>query len=421
MVVVVVIAGREGKAIEMPVRRDSRTGRWFFRTTIKTPDCKKLRLYGTPGIPGPFHDLAATRIGAQEAEQRAIREAFAPKLEPSVTKEVPTFEEWFHGAFWREWVIGRKNKPGEQYEKTVIYRCHLGPRFGSMRIDEITVGEIARFRADLVASGLGDKRINNIMAVLSKALRYAADCELITKAPKISMFKIERPEIVAWDFEQYARLLAAAKADSEEWYAALCLAGEAGLRVGEIKALRWREDVDLIARTITVNQQTCRGQTGTPKGRTRRTVPMTETLYEALKRMSVIRDGFVVRNLDGTAKTDKQAVWALARICRLAGLPEHQWHTLRHAYGTHCALFGVNPWRLQTWLGHKRIDETMLYVHIAEAHAREWPETVHEAARSEIDPDKRIVAMLAARSRGRGSHVAAKTAVSGESAAIIAA
>jgi hypothetical protein len=42
----------------------------------------------------------------------------------------------------------------------------------------------------------------------------------------------------------------------------------------------------LIARTITVNQQVCRNQTGTPKGRTRRTVPMTETLYEALKRMS---------------------------------------------------------------------------------------------------------------------------------------
>ena len=61
------------------------------------------------------------------------------------------------------------------------------------------------------------------------------------------MFKVERPEIVAWDFEQYARLLTAAKAEGDEWYAAACLAGEAGLRVGEVKALRWREDVDLIA------------------------------------------------------------------------------------------------------------------------------------------------------------------------------
>ena len=74
----------------------------------------------------------------------------------------------------------------------------------------------------------------------------------------------------------------------------------------------------------------------------------------------------------------------------------------------------MNPWRLQTWLGHKRIDETMLYVHVAEAHAREWPESVQVAARSEIDPDKRIIAMLAARSR-RGSHVAAAATGANES------
>ena len=64
----------------MPVRRDPRTGGWFFRTNVKTPDGKKLRLYGTPGVPGPYHDLAATKVGAQEAEQRAIRQALAPAV-----------------------------------------------------------------------------------------------------------------------------------------------------------------------------------------------------------------------------------------------------------------------------------------------------------------------------------------------------
>ncbi|MFT3695812.1 MAG: site-specific integrase [Kofleriaceae bacterium] len=268
-----------------------------------------------------------------------------------------------------------------------------------------------------MASGdLGEKRINNIMAVLSKALRYAADSELIVKPPKVPMFKIERPEIFAWDYEQYSRVLSKAKADSEGWYAAVCLAGEAGLRVGEIKALKWREDVDMTARTITVRSQMLRKVTGTPKGRTRRVVPMTDTMFEALKRMSVIREGYVVRNEDGSPKSDKQAVTAIARVCRLAGLPEHAWHTLRHSFGTHAALFGVNPWRLQTWLGHKRIDETMLYVHVAEAHARAWPAAVHLAAAREIDPDKRILAMLAARTLGRGSHVAATIGPVGESA-----
>lgn len=115
--------------------------------------------------------------------------------------------------------------------------------------------------------------------------------------------------------------------------------------------------------------------------------------------------------------TCKARVFRVCRLCR----GRHK----RHSYGTHAALFGVNPWRLQTWLGHKRIDETMLYVHVAEAHAREWPGPVQEAARREMDPDKRIVAMLGARASvvaaSCGSHVAAETYVPDEDAAIIAA
>ena len=404
----------------MPVRRDPRSGRWFFRATVKTPDNQKLRLFGTPGVPGPYHDLAPTKVGALEAEQRAIREACAPKLEVPVTKEVPTFSEWFSGRFWNEWVLARKNKPTEVRAKTIIFENHLKPAFGPMRLNEIGVGEVARFRGKLIEKKLGEKRINNILLVLSKALRYALDCELITKVPKLGLFKVERPEIVAWDFEQYARLVAAAKAEGETWHVAVLLAGEAGLRVGEVKELRWREDVDMIARTITVNRQTCNAETTTPKGRTRRVVPMTSALYDALRRMQTIRDGYVVRNLDGTPKPDGETDHAIARICRRAGLPIRYWHTLRHTFGTHAALFGVNPWRLQTWLGHKRIDETMLYVHVAEAHRRDIPDNVLEAARGVEDPDRRIIAMLGARGEVtlvRGSHVAADEDVQSMSAA----
>jgi hypothetical protein len=88
----VVIAGREGTAVTMSVRRDPRTGGWFFRTTVKAPDGNRKRLYGTPGVPGPYHDLAATKVGAQEAEQRAIRSAFTSATgaaTPPAKKEAP--------------------------------------------------------------------------------------------------------------------------------------------------------------------------------------------------------------------------------------------------------------------------------------------------------------------------------------------
>jgi hypothetical protein len=48
-------------------------------------------------------------------------------------------------------------------------------------------------------------------------------------------------------------------------------------------------------------------------------------------------------------------------------------------------------------MGHKRIEETMLYVHVAETHARELPQEIRDAAIGEADPDARIVKMLGAR------------------------
>lgn len=382
----------DSERLVMPIRRGS-DGRWRYREVVQKPDGTRERISGS----APRH--INTKVAAQEELRRHIERILHPERAP-MKKGVMTFHEWFNGRFWREWVVGRKNKPTEVRSKETIYRLHLKPRFGDMPLDEITVSEVAQFRASLVESGsVREKRINNILAVLSKPLKYAVDCELISKAPKIGLFKVERPEIVAWDFEEYARILASAEMEGPYWYVATCLAGEGGNRIGEIKAMRWREDVDMIARTVTTNLQTRNGVTTTPKGRTRRTVPMTDTLYQALKRLDTIREGLVVRNPDGSAITDSDADTAIRRICRRAGLPVRYFHVLRHSFGTHAALFGVNPWRLQTWLGHKRIDETMLYVHVAEAHRRELPKVIRRAARGIEDPDARVLAMLGARGK----------------------
>jgi len=48
-------------------------------------------------------------------------------------------------------------------------------------------------------------------------------------------------------------------------------------------------------------------------------------------------------------------------------------------------------------------DETMIYVHVAETHRRDLPDSIVAAASGELDPDRRILKMLAA----RGSQVAA--------------
>src|SRR5262249_31243854 len=62
-------------------------------------------------------------------------------------------------------------------------------------------------------------------------------------------------------------------------------------------------------------------------------------------------------------------------------------------FGTHAALFGVNLWRPMTWLGHKHIEETMRYVHVADSHRRGLPRAHLAAAEGEFDPDRRITTM----------------------------
>ena len=53
------------------------------------------------------------------------------------------------------------------------------------------------------------------------------------------------------------------------------------------------------------------------------------------------------------------------------------------------------------WMGHKRIDQTMRYVHVAGAHMRPLPAEIVEACARASDPENRIVEMLSARARGK--------------------
>jgi integrase len=137
------------------------------------------------------------------------------------------------------------------------------------------------------------KTRNNVLAVLSKVLRNAEEVDLIDRVPKIRSYRCEKPEIETWDFEEWSRLLEGARRVGPWLLVAALLAGDAGLRLGEVLALQW-EDVDLIAGRLTVTRQLRKGIEGTPKGGRRRSVPMTASLISVLKSLSQVRVGRIV-------------------------------------------------------------------------------------------------------------------------------
>lgn len=391
----------------MPARLDSR-GKWRYRKVVTFPDGSTKRIFGTPAINKQW--------AALRAEEDHILRLLEEARNPAKRKEAPTFEEWFLGRYWTEWCVGQLNKPGTLAEKKSIFEHHLRDTLGRLRLDEIDVGKVQELKASLDGQSnrykkpLALKTRNNIIAVLAHALNYAEEAGVIDASPRIRPFKFQRPEIEALDFDEWPRLLQAAAKEGQGMLVACLLAGDAGLRLGEILALRW-EDIDLVAGRLTVCRQLRKGYEGTPKGGRRRVVPLTSELLAELKALPQIRRGRVICNVDGKPVAEAALKHRIYRIFRGAGLRERGWHVLRHSFATHAAHFGVNPWRLQAWLGHSTINMTMRYVHHVQEHYRPLPENVTLAGQSVLDPDQRVLVMLGARAGAiRGNNMATAVA-----------
>jgi len=147
---------------------------------------------------------------------------------------VPTFAE-FAKTFMATYARSN-NKPSEYEAKRSILTHHLLPAFGSRRLGKITGEDIEDFKPTLLDRKRSTKRINNVLNVLSKILRDASEIELLDRMPKIKTLKVPPEKFDFFTFEELEALVATS-ASEPEWHAAVLVAGDAGLRLGELLAL----------------------------------------------------------------------------------------------------------------------------------------------------------------------------------------
>jgi integrase len=128
----------------------------------------------------------------------------------------------------------------------------------------------------------------------------------------------------------------------------LILALHTGMRKGEILNLKWT-DIDFIRRLITI-QKSKNGQ--------KRAIPMSEMLYETLKRIKV-RD----ISLKVFPISDRSLRAAFSRTLKKAGITDFRIHDLRHTFATRLVQNGVDLYKVKELLGHKSILMTSRYAH----------------------------------------------------------
>ena len=366
----------------MSVRRDPRTGRWFFRTIVKLPDGTRTRISGTPGVPGAYHDLGASKVGAQEAERRAIGEAMTGKphavAAPAVLKEAPKTKtirehsETFLATYKPE------SKPSTKRNRELSVR-HLLLHFRDTAIDQLRAEDIGAYVARELKRGMSRKTINCHLAVLSSLIRFVTG-----EKSKLRLNVGGRsPTIRAVDPADVERLLVAC--EDRRYSAVLLLACEAGLRTGEIRGLQW---TDLKSGQLTVRRALDKetGQVLKPKHDKERMVPLSPRMVEALAVLPR-RALWVVSRPDGGPLNYDEVNHTVNAIYTRSGVvrPPKPLHCLRHTFGTVMARRVPLP-VLRDLMGHEDISTTLRYVDVGEA-------------------DKRDAIALVF---GRGSHVAAE-------------
>ena len=176
-------------------------------------------------------------------------------------------------------------------------RVHLIPLLGNKRWDELTTEDVQRLKSAL--SHRASKTVNNVLTALSVMLRTAVDWHVIPRIPcAIKLLRTSKSAASFYDFEEYERLVEAARIDALAYLATL-LGGEAGLRCGEIMALEWT-DVDPPKRQLCVARSEWKGHVTAPKGGRLRYVPLTKRLTEALRQARHLRGARVLCDHEGT-------------------------------------------------------------------------------------------------------------------------
>jgi integrase len=338
-----------------------------------------------------------TKQGAQReldailADARRHRITSQPRLASTVTF-VEAAREWL-----RYVEHDRKRRPSTITDYRWIVERRLLPDFGELPLESITTQRIDNWRVELVAAGgiadgegLSARTINKYLGVMHSILKRAqrtyglaanaaawAERQPVSRSGDFDVLSAAEVEALACVAREGCHRKPSKHPTGLEWRAKLrqqdqqdaaifLTAAYAGLRLGELRSLRWR-DLDFGKRLIHVRHSYVMRNEDAPKSGRVRSVPMIDQVAIALDQLSR-RNGWtgeedlVFVNPTGEHIEDSALRRRFYAALKAAGLKHIRFHDLRHSFGTLAVqVFPLTD--VKAYMGHADIATTMIYVH----------------------------------------------------------
>lgn len=352
--------------MSVKVRKYKRGG-WEVDIRITLPDDSEHRQRRR----APVHSKSAAQRWGEDRERAWYGELTqhprpSPVLErkEAATTEVPTLEA-FAPRFVEGYARANRQKPSGIAAKQTILDVHLIPQLGAKRLDAITSEDVQSVKSRLRQKA--PKTVNNALTVLNVLLKQAVEWNVIARHPcTIRLLPIHKGSARFHDFDEYARLIAAAKSTDARAYLIVLLGGDAGLRCGEMMALEWT-DVDLTKRQLCVQRSDWKGHVTAPKSGRLRYVPLTIRLATALRDHRHLRGRRILCAADGSPLRQREVQGLVLRAARRANLANGGVHVLRHTFCSHLAMRGAPSRAIQELAGHGDLGTTQRYMHLSPA------------------------------------------------------
>jgi integrase len=312
-------------------------------------DDRKIRAY--------FTNLAEAKTWRQDALVAVRRRTLRAPSDQTVRE---AWEDWLDGA--RAGTI--RTRSGDAFKPSTLrgyeqsMARHVLDDLGALRLSEVRRSHVQALANRLLAKGLNASTVRNMTMPLRALYRHAIALDLIALNPTTGLMlpavRGKRDRIASP--AEAEQLLAALDDDRDR--ALWATAFYAGLRCGELMALRW-QDVDLAGGLIQVEQayDPKARQFVAPKSRAgRRRVPIPAVLK--LHLMAIRRPSDLVFG-DESPFDYWRTVERAKAAWRKTELEPIGLHEARHTYASLMIAAGVNAKALSTFMGHASITITL--------------------------------------------------------------